>query len=191
MDIKKIYLSANQLLEDSFQLAENIRQSGFKPDFVIGIWRGGAPVGVYVQEYLAFVGITTEHFSIRTRSYIGINQQAKVEVQGLDYLISQINSGANILLVDDVFDTGRTIETILAELTALSKPVNINTYNIKVACPWYKPRRNVTMLSPDFYLHETSDWLVFPHELVGLTMEEIRAGKGQQGEWLAQTTSRI
>ncbi len=190
MTINKIYLNANQLLEDSFKLADNIHQSGFKPDFVIGIWRGGAPVGVYVQEYLDYVGISSEHFSIRTRSYTGINQQAEVEIQGLEYLLSQIKAGDNILLVDDVFDTGRTIKAIFTELAALSKTVDLNTCNIKVACPWYKPSRNLTSLTPDFYLHETEDWLVFPHELVGLTMEEIRTGKGPQGEWLAQQAAK-
>ena len=189
MSVKKIYLSANELLSDSFLLAEQIHLSDFKPDFVIGIWRGGAPVGVYVQEYLQYVGIANEHFSIRTQSYTGINQQEEVKVQGLDYLIGQIQPGDNILLVDDVFDTGRTIEAIFTQLAAMceaSQRADIQTFNIKVACPWYKPDRNLTSRTPDFYLHETADWLVFPHELIGLTMEEIQTGKGTQGKWLAQ-----
>ena len=189
MSAKKIYISANELLSDSFLLAEQIHLSDFKPDFVIGIWRGGAPVGVYVQEYLQYVGIATEHFSIRTQSYTGINQQEEVTVQGLDYLIEQIQPGDNILLVDDVFDTGRTIEAIFTQLAALceaSQGADIHAFNIKVACPWYKPDRNLTSRTPDFYLHKTAEWLVFPHELIGLTMEEIRNGKGAQGQWLAE-----
>jgi len=186
--MKKTYISADDLLRDSFHLADKIRRSDFQPDFVIGIWRGGAPVGVYVQEYLQYVGIATEHFSIRTQSYTGINQQEEVKVQGLDYLIGQVQPGDNILLVDDVFDTGQTIEAIFTQLAALcetSQSADTHGFNIKVACPWYKPDRNLTSRTPDFYLHETAEWLVFPHELVGLTMEEIRTGKGAQGEWLA------
>ena len=76
--MKKTYISADDLLRDSFHLADKIRRSDFQPDFVIGIWRGGAPVGVYVQEYLQYVGIATEHFSIRTQSYTGINQDRDI-----------------------------------------------------------------------------------------------------------------
>lgn len=186
MAVEKIYISADELLSDSFLLAEKIQHSGFKPDLLIGIWRGGAPVGVYVQEYLEYVGIATEHFPIRTRSYTGINEQTEVEIQGLDHLISQVKPGDNVLLVDDVFDTGRTIQAILTQLADQLTTCNIDSINIKVACPWYKPSRNVTSLKPDFHLHETERWLVFPHELVGLTTAEIRAGKGKQGDWLVQ-----
>ncbi|MBL4582978.1 MAG: hypothetical protein JKX83_00010 [Pseudomonadales bacterium] len=186
-------MSADQLLSDSFLLAEHIQRSQFKPDFVIGIWRGGAPVGVYVQEYLEYVGIPTQHFAIRTRSYSDIDQQASVEIQGLEPLVNQIKPGDNILFVDDVFDTGRTIEAIFCELqlrTDLPGITNIQTCTVKVACPWYKPSRNVTSLTPDFYLHETADWLVFPHELIGLSKDEIKQCKGPQGQWLAQQTPK-
>jgi len=44
---------------------------------------------------------------------------------------------------------------------------------IKVATAYYKPSRNRTDLIPDFYVHQTEDWLVFPHEIKGLSEEEI------------------
>ena len=56
---------------------------------------------------------------------------------------------------------------------------------MRVATPWYKPAKNVTDITPDYYVHETDAWLVFPHELVGLTPEEILANKGD----LASTIS--
>ena len=56
---------------------------------------------------------------------------------------------------------------------------------IRIACPWYKPARNTTTLRPDYYLHETEDWLVFPHELVGLKAAEIAAGKSDLREILS------
>jgi hypothetical protein len=52
--------------------------------------------------------------------------------------------------------------------------------SVKVACPWYKPSRNMTDITPDFYVHATDKWLVFPHEMQGLTLEEIREGKGPE-----------
>ncbi len=54
----------------------------------------------------------------------------------------------------------------------------------KVACPWFKPNNNKTDIIPDFYLHETDAWLVFPHELVGLTPAEIKQGKPEMAEVL-------
>ena len=80
----KRYLTAQGLLEDSFQLGYQILQSGFEPTFIIAIWRGGVPVGIAVQEYLHFHGIHADNIAIRTSSYSGIDQQSReVRVFGL------------------------------------------------------------------------------------------------------------
>ncbi|MEM1146009.1 MAG: hypoxanthine phosphoribosyltransferase, partial [Pseudomonadota bacterium] len=70
---EKVYLDAQELLEDSFRLAAQVIRSGFRPSMMIAIWRGGAPVGVAVQELLAYKGIETDHIAIRTSSYEGID----------------------------------------------------------------------------------------------------------------------
>ena len=174
----KHFISANELLEDSFRLGNMIYRSGFRPHFIIGVWRGGTPVGIAVQEYLAFRGIDTDHISIRTSSYNEIGQQEKiVKVHGMQYVIDNINADDSLLLVDDVFDSGRSIIAILDELESKTRRNLPNT--IKVAMPWFKPTKNITDITPDYYLHETESWLVFPHELVGLTPEEIQTGKHQ------------
>jgi hypoxanthine phosphoribosyltransferase len=178
----KVYISANDLLLDSFRLAQQIVESGFRPDFIIGVWRGGAPVGIAIQEYLEYVGVNTDHIAIRTSSYTGINQQEKtVRVHGLDYIINNVNAEDDVLLVDDVFDSGRSVKAIFDKLRAKCR--RNMPQNMKVATPWYKPSKNVTDIKPDFFVHETDAWLVFPHELVGLTQEEIINNKGP----LAQT----
>ncbi|HBO12913.1 MAG TPA: hypoxanthine phosphoribosyltransferase [Halieaceae bacterium] len=180
----KVYISANDLLLDSFRLAQKIHDSGFRPDFIIGVWRGGAPVGIAIQEYLEYVGIHTDHIAIRTSSYYGINKQDKtVRVHGLDYIIDNVNAEHQVLLVDDVFDSGRSIRAIFDKLRARARRNMPET--MRVATPWYKPAKNVTDITPDYYVHETDAWLVFPHELVGLTPEEILANKGD----LASTIS--
>ncbi len=169
---------------DSFRLAQKIYDSDFRPDFIIGVWRGGAPVGIAIQEYLEYVGIHTDHIAIRTSSYYGINQQDKtVRVHGLDYIIDNVNAEHQVLLVDDVFDSGRSIRAILDKLRARTRRNMPET--MRVATPWYKPAKNVTDIIPDYYMHETDAWLVFPHELVGLTPDEILANKGD----LAKTIS--
>jgi len=68
--MNKSYIAANELLLDSFRLAVNVINSGFMPDFLIGLWRGGSAVGIAVQEGLDFLGCKTDHIAIRT-SYRG------------------------------------------------------------------------------------------------------------------------
>jgi hypoxanthine phosphoribosyltransferase len=174
--MEKHFISAEELLVDSFKLAEQIHESGFRPQFIVGVWRGGAPVGIAVQEYLDYVGIETDHIAIRTSSYYSIGQQDKeVRVHGLNYIIDHVNADDNLLLVDDVFDSGRSIIAILNELREKTRANMPQT--IKVATPWYKPERNVTSTAPDYFIHETDQWLVFPHEISGLTAEEIATAK--------------
>lgn len=179
----KVFISAQELLEDSFQLASDIYDSGFKPHFIVGIWRGGTPVGIAVQEFLEFKGIETDHIAIRTSSYYGIDQQSKeIRVHGLHYIIENVNAGDELLIVDDVFDSGRSIKAVLDQLSEKTRKNMPET--VKVACPWYKSERNATDIVPDFYIHETDSWLVFPHELDGLTEEEIKQGKPSLAKYL-------
>ncbi len=174
--MEKIFINAQDLLLDSFKLAVQIYESGFRPDFIIGIWRGGTPVGIAVQEYLDYKGVITDHIAIRTSLYTGINEQSKtVRVHGLHYIIENINAEDSLLIIDDVFDSGRSIKAAIEQLSANTRK-NM-PYNLKIACTWYKPSNNKVDLIPDYYIHETDKWLVFPHELAGLTIDEIKQGK--------------
>lgn len=170
--IEKIYIGAQDLLLDSFRLGLEIYQSGFRPDFIVGVWRGGTPVGVAVQEILDRYGVKTDHIAIRTTSYTAIGQRSKqVEVHGLNYLLENINQDDALLIVDDVFDTGLSIQAVIQSLT--SKARRNTPTDIRIATPWYKPSNNRTDMFPDYFIHETDKWLVFPHELDGLTEEEM------------------
>ena len=181
----KTYITANDLLLDSFRLAEKIVDSGYRPDFIIGVWRGGAPVGIAIQEYFQYTGISTDHIAIRTSSYTGIDQQERtVRVHGLDYVIDNVDAEDDVLLVDDVFDSGRSVKAIFEKLRAKCR--RNMPQNLKVATPWYKPRKNVTDITPDYWINETDDWLVFPHELVGLTQQEIMDNKSDVADTLTR-----
>ena len=174
--MEKTFITPEELLVDSFKLADQIYRSGFAPQWIVGVWRGGAPVGIAVQEYLDYRGLETDHIAIRTSSYYSIGQQDKeVRVHGLNYIVDNVNAEDSLLLVDDVFDSGRSIIAILNELREKCRANLPQT--IKVATPWYKPTRNKTSIVPDFFVHETDEWLVFPHELSGLTDEEILKAK--------------
>ena len=176
MTDQKIYINAQDLLLDSFQLGAQILLSGFRPNFIIGVWRGGTPVGIAVQEIMDYFDVKTDHIAIRTSSYTGIGQRSKqVQVHGLGYIVRTINAEDALLIVDDVFDTGSSIEAIITELQLRTRK---NTpHEIRVATPWYKPTNNKTDREPDYYIHSTDRWLVFPHELHGLDDTEIHENK--------------
>lgn len=173
----KHYISADALLHDSCELGLRIAQSGFRPTLIAGVWRGGTPVAIAVQEVLEFLGISCDHIAIRTSSYSGLEQQARVAVHGLDYLYDNLKADDRLLIVDDVHDTGLSMEQVLKELHA---HFGANAPTIKLAMPWFKPSHNKTRREPDFYLHTTADWLVFPHELQGLSDPEIMGKHGLQ-----------
>jgi hypoxanthine phosphoribosyltransferase len=169
---EKIFISADSLLRDSIELARRIVRSGLRPTWLVAMWRGGAPIGIAVQEVLEFHRIHTDHIAIRTSSYLGIDNQAKtVRVHALDYLVSRLTFEDELLLVDDVFDSGRSLEAVIAELRRRCRR-NLPE-KIRIATVYYKPARNRSTLVPDFYIRATDNWLVFPHEIQGLSREEI------------------
>ena len=178
--MNKIVISAQELLEDSLRLGLKVMQSGFRPTMIIAIWRGGTPVGMAVQEILDYCGFDSDHIAIRTSSYSGVDQRGKVHVHGLNYIIKKICYDDRVLIVDDVFDTGHTIAAVIEELR--KKARGNMPEDVRIAVPWFKPERNETDLVPDYFLKETAEWLVFPHELDALTPEEMAVARPQVHE---------
>jgi hypoxanthine phosphoribosyltransferase len=170
--MEKLFISADSLLRDSMELARRIVYSGFRPTYLVAMWRGGAPIGIAVQEVLEYHSIHADHIAIRTSSYTGIDAQAKtVRVHAIDYLVSRLSAEDEMLLVDDVFDSGRSLEAVIA---ALKRRCRRNLpEKLRIATVYYKPTRNRSTLKPDYYIRDTDRWLVFPHEIQGLTREEI------------------
>jgi len=170
---EKIYLDAQDLLEDSFRLGARIVASGFRPNIIVALWRGGTPIGIAVQESLAYAKIDADHIAIRTSSYRGIDGRAsEIKVHGMSYLIKSVRHEDRLLIVDDVFDTGHTIAAVVKYLQDRAR---LNTpHDIRIAVPYYKPTRNRTGRVPDYYIHETESWLKYPHSLEGLTPDEVR-----------------
>ena len=180
----KRYISAQSLLDDSFSLGAQIYDSGFRPSFILALWRGAAPIGIAVQEFLAYRGVAADHIAIRASSYSGIdNQTREVAIFGINYLIKNVTHQDRLLIVDDVFDTGHTIEALIKHLSEKTRR-NLPE-DIRVAVPYYKPSRNQTGRTPDYYLHETEQWLKFPHSLEGLSEEEVKAHRPRLFEILS------
>jgi hypoxanthine phosphoribosyltransferase len=180
-ELRKTFVSEESLLRDSYRLAVLIYDSGFRPDFIVGIWRGGSTVGIYVQECLQYLGVETDHIAIRT-SYRGaesyqqlVDHPEQIRVHGLRYLLETMNCDDRLLIVDDVYSSGHSIEAVLRRLS--EKARRNMPADTRVAVPYYKPARNRTERIPDFFLHRTDDWLVLPYEITGLTEAEIAEHK--------------
>jgi uncharacterized protein len=170
--MEKIFISADSLLRDSMELARLIIRSRLRPTWLVAMWRGGTPIGIAVQEVLEYHAICVDHIAIRTSSYAGIDNPSKtVRVHAIDYLVSSLSAEDQLLLIDDVFDSGRSLEAVIAELRRRCRR-NMPEV-VRIATVYYKPERNRSTLVPDYYVHATDSWLVFPHEIVGLTREEI------------------
>jgi hypothetical protein len=119
--------------------------------------------------------VDCDHLAVRTSSYSGIGQQGGVRVHAIDYLVSRLTADDHLLLIDDIFDSGRSLEALIGELQRRCK-LNMPR-QVRIATVFHKPARNRTALRPDFCVRTTDAWLVFPHELQGLTREEILAHK--------------
>ncbi len=178
----KQYIDEQSLIEDAFRLGVQIYNSGFRPSFIVGLWRGGSSVGIYVQECLQYLGVETNHISIRT-SYSGAdtyqqmiaNPEAQIRVHGTQYLLENLNADDRLLIVDDVYSSGLTIQAVIKRLKQRLK--RNMPKQVKSTAIWYKSDKNQTEQSPDFYLHETDNWLVLPYELKGLSLDEINQNK--------------
>ncbi len=180
--MEKIFLDEETLILDSFRLGVQVFESGFRPTFIVGLWRGGSSVGIYVQECLQTLGVETNHISLRT-SYRGQPSyqeavaavDAEIRVHGTQYLLENLSSEDSLLLVDDVFSTGKSMEAVIKRL---SRHLKRNMpKDVRIATLWDRPSFRASEIDPDFYQNRTEDWLVFPYEMSGLTMEEIREHK--------------
>lgn len=177
--MEKLYISPNDLRKDAYFLGATILKDGFSPDFMVAIWRGGATIGLCIHELMKYKGINCDHIAIRTSKYTGIDvANNKVTVHNLGYLKKRLTKESKVLLVDDIFDTGHTVAAIFEALWSSLKE---NTpEDIRVATIYYKPSRNQTSRIPDYYIHETNAWIVFSHELEGMSLDEIRTVMGNE-----------
>ena len=188
------FVGADDLLRDSFQLAANIFEAGFKPDFLVGLWRGGSAVGIAVQEGLDYFGVKTDHIAIRT-SYTGargysqmISNSDNIRVHGLQYLLENLCSHHSMLIVDDVYSTGSSVNAVIGQLAQKTRR-NL-PHDIRIATVWYRPT-DKTQRTPDYFVRETTDWLVLPYELSGFSIDELKENRPEIGGLLERLAPHV
>ena len=165
----KHYLAANDFLRDVWRLAASVRKADWKPDFLIALWRGGTPPGIAIHEFLKVSGWEVRHLPLKCASYTGIGENAgEVRFTCAEPVFGMLRKGDRVLVVDDVFDTGKTAAAMKEKLDALG-------VDFRIACVYWKPEKNQTSLKPDYYTKDVgTEWIVFPHEIEGLTPDEVR-----------------
>jgi uncharacterized protein len=181
---EKRFIGADQLRSLSFKLGEKIMASGFRPKFLIALWRGGAPIGLYIHEYLAYFGLEVDHISIRTSNplYREGSPTKEVSVHGEQYVIDQytkdggLGSEHPILLIDDILESGRSMRAVLNMLEKKLGPRI--PQEIRIACVFTKSGKHQEG-NPftDFSIEDCprDQWIVFPHELKGLSLVELKS----------------
>ena len=179
--MKKLYLDASEYQRDIWRLAAAVRKSSWKPDYLVGMWRGGTPPAIAVHEFLKVTGWTdVRHAPLKCASYDGIGKNdGVVSFFCGEAIFGKFRPGDKVLFVDDVFDTGKTavaVATRMAETGA----------EHRLACVYWKPEKNRTALKPDYFVRDVGgDWLVFPHEIDGLSPVEL----GEKDPLLADLVS--
>lgn len=168
----RVVLDADHYLADSFGLARKIWDDGLRPDFLVALWRGGAPPGIAIHEYFRWRGHDFYHTAIRTQSMEGLEKAGGYDIRGLEHVIDNVDADHSLLIVDNLFETGRTVFEVVEHLRRGSRR---NMPKVRVATVYFTPARRQFLVGPDYWLHEVEERPVFPHELGAMSPEAVRA----------------
>ncbi|TYT75618.1 phosphoribosyltransferase [Desulfobotulus mexicanus] len=175
---EKQYISAGQMEQDCWAFAKDLFRKGLDFDLFVGVTRGGAQVSIYMQEvFMVLTGKAKDYATIQARSYKGFFEaEEEVSVENVDAVIRHVKPGIRILVVDDIFDRGRTF---LAVRDAIVAALPYPDVHLSLASLYYKPENTEVCIRPDYFyrIFGPRDWIVLPHELEGLNREEM-AQKG-------------
>jgi hypoxanthine phosphoribosyltransferase len=197
--MKKEFLPYDTVRNNALKLARKIYTSGFIPDVIYVSLRGGAYLGNVISEYFKIInrrGRPVYYAAVVARSYADVRKSEQIKVEGWTYAPEYLRNGDKVLLVDDIFDSGKTINH-LAEII-LEK--GIPRADLKVAVHDYKylfDKQNQLAIQPDFWCrkHEFSikdeaSWIHYmSHELVGLSPDELEEHYYRQDEELREVLS--
>jgi hypoxanthine phosphoribosyltransferase len=103
-----------------------------------------------------------------------VSKADAIRVHGLQYLLENLSSRHSLLIVDDVYSTGSSVAAVIEQLRTKTRR-NL-PHDIRIATVWYRPT-DKTLRIPDYYVHETTDWLVLPYELTGYSIDELRENR--------------
>ncbi|MDR2731418.1 MAG: phosphoribosyltransferase [Treponema sp.] len=199
--MRKEFLQFDIVRDNALKLAHRIYTDGFIPDVIYVSLRGGAYLGNIISEYYKVVhrGAHPVYYAaVVARSYTDVAKADKIKIDGWTYSPEHLRVGDKVLLIDDIFDSGRTIN-YLAEII-LDK--GIPRKDLKVAVHDYKyfyDKDKQLPIQPDYYCrkHEVSVndevyWIHYmSHELTGLQEKEIEENYYIQDPQLREALSML
>ncbi|UPA17632.1 phosphoribosyltransferase [Borrelia puertoricensis] len=174
----KKFVSYEEIRINGLKLAYKIYKNGFIPDIMYVSLRGGAYLGNIISEFFKFIKPEKPllYAAVVARSYDVSNKQKKIMIDGWTYDPKYLRAGDNVLFVDDIFDTGRTIIYLREEVLKRG----IDSQNVKIAVYDYKERGYLDY-KPDYYVNkyssedELNTWIHYSnHELIGLSEDEYK-----------------
>jgi len=149
LPISYISPSWDQIYDMMIELAKRVKNSGFKPDLIVGVCRGGWTPARLMSDLLENANTA----SIRIEFYLAPGVTARKPV--ISQAIMVPVKGVNVLVVDDVADTGESLKVAVEHLDVCGAKAT------KTATLYYKPQ---SIFKPDFYIIQTEQWIIFPWE---------------------------
>ncbi|RPJ07537.1 MAG: phosphoribosyltransferase [Spirochaetaceae bacterium] len=181
--MKSEYISFDKVRNNAIKLAYEIVTKWGIPDIIYVSLRGGAAMGNIMSDYFRILAgnkKTILYAAVVARSYEGPGKSSEVTVDGWTLDPSNLTRGAKVLLVDDIFDTGKTINYLVKHLVG----TGLKMADIKIAVHDYKVRtylKEQQPAVPDFYCYKhivdslaDDFWIHYLiHELTGLSDQEL------------------
>ncbi|PKL13898.1 MAG: phosphoribosyl transferase [Spirochaetae bacterium HGW-Spirochaetae-8] len=183
----KEFISPETLRDSALKLAHKMYvEDGFVPDIIYVSLRGGAYMGNVFSEYYKLVRKKAGdrpvfYAAVVARSYENMKMESEVRIDGWTYSPDYLRNGDKILIVDDIFDTGKTVNALVNVMLSKGIPrsdIKVAVFDYKI--PRYKESPKLP-IQPDYYCrkhildsieHET--WIHYMnHEFIGLTSKEI------------------
>jgi hypoxanthine phosphoribosyltransferase len=168
---------------DALKLACRIHKEGFIPDVIYVPLRGGAYMGNVISEYFKIVRKNERpilYAAVVARSYSDIHESDKIRIDGWTYSPEHLRAGDKVLFVDDIFDSGRTLNhlvEIILEKGIPRKDCKVAVHDYK----YFSYKSEQLPIQPDYYCRkievpspDQDVWIHYmSHELVGLKPEEL------------------
>ena len=193
--MSKIFLEYDTVRNNAIKLAHRILKDNFIPDVIYVSLRGGAYIGNVISEYFKIVRTERPvlYAAVVARSYVDVHDHDEVRIDGWTYNPEYLRQGDKVLLVDDIFDSGRTINYLADVLLRRGVPRK----DLKIAVHDYKYfsyKDDGHIFQPDYYCNkhiidspDDDIWIHYmSHELVGLRHEELESNYYQKDRELKE-----